>query len=347
MDKKWWEKESLQFSDQYNPSARWALARLMQDTMSAHAPVYDIRISGELVEPKPFYPAHMAAFKELGFWLGYESEHDSVQKSWILFHDAGIVELSQGGNHASIQMALKSLELVDKLKARFSKGLFRDHEPQGTVYAMTKNSRGYTFTAVGEAGTKFIPENYNEDVAATFSKIRANLVSKEPNGRLYILNGIPGTGKTYFIRGLLQETEDVNFVVIPASLMQSLTDPEFMSALISELGENPTCLILEDADQCLVNRQHGDMPSISSLLNLSDGIIGSLLSIHIICTTNAEQVDIDPAAMRAGRLGAHMDFRQLPVEQANRVLQKFNPDLKPFDQDVVLAEIYQRVKESR
>jgi hypothetical protein len=39
----------------------------------------------------------------------------------------------------------------------------------------------------------------------------------------------------------------------------------------------------------------------STLLNLTEGILGDFLSIQIICTVSCKASDLDPALMRPGR----------------------------------------------
>jgi ATP-dependent 26S proteasome regulatory subunit len=48
--------------------------------------------------------------------------------------------------------------------------------------------------------------------------------------------------------------------------------------------------------------------AVSSLLNITDGLKGRMLRLHIICSGNAEMVDLDPAVLRPGRLMNHRRF---------------------------------------
>ncbi len=48
-------------------------------------------------------------------------------------------------------------------------------------------------------------------------------------------------------------------------------------------------LIVEDADECLVQRGSDNMSTIASVLNISDGILGSILDVRVLATTNAEK----------------------------------------------------------
>jgi hypothetical protein len=68
---------------------------------------------------------------------------------------------------------------------------------------------------------------------------------------------------------------------------------EAESGLETKKPQNcPILFIIEDADDCLVPRGSGNVSTISSLLNYTDGIFGSMLDLRIIATTNAEKMEI-------------------------------------------------------
>ena len=101
---------------------------------------------------------------------------------------------------------------------------------------------------------------------------------------------------------------------------------------------------MEDADVCLSERKAENMNSISSILNLSDGIIGSLLDLRIVATTNTPVTEFDKALLRKGRLSAHMKVGALTPEHINRVwLRLAGPKVKlPVSVETVktIADVY-------
>jgi len=99
-------------------------------------------------------------------------------------------------------------------------------------------------------------------------------------------------------------------------------------------------LIIEDADKVLVNRQAGDMAAISSLLNLGDGILGSVLDVRIIATTNAEKLEMDAATRRKGRLCQYIDVGSVEPDRAESILRRLTGTSKRPTNPVPLGDIY-------
>lgn len=92
------------------------------------------------------------------------------------------------------------------------------------------------------------------------------------------------------------------------------------------------------------------MSLIQSLLNLGDGILGSLLDIRIVATTNADELRLDKAVTRPGRLSKMIDVNVLDPLTAQRIFRRLLPDAdfpveingstNPKDFNVTLAEVY-------
>jgi ATP-dependent 26S proteasome regulatory subunit len=102
-------------------------------------------------------------------------------------------------------------------------------------------------------------------------------------------------------------------------------------------------MIIEDGDACLVPRKSDNMSTISSLLNLSDGIMGSIIDIKMIISTNADIKEMDQAIMRPGRLCRNICVGPLPYEQANKIfIRLMNKDDSKLEyrKYYTLAEIY-------
>jgi hypothetical protein len=89
------------------------------------------------------------------------------------------------------------------------------------------------------------------------------------------------------------------------------------------------------------------MSKISSLLNLSDGLVGATFDIRILATTNARQVEIDPAILRPGRLCRRIEVLPLEPDHATAVLGGL-PGTTPrsaFRKATTLAEVYAAARE--
>ncbi|MDZ7848138.1 MAG: hypothetical protein U5L96_16060 [Owenweeksia sp.] len=78
---------------------------------------------------------------------------------------------------------------------------------------------------------------------------------------------------------------------------------------------------------------------VSTLLNISDGLLSDCLNIQIICSFNTDISKIDQALIRKGRLIAKYEFRELEVEKAQLLSQKIGCPTT-ITQPMTLAEIY-------
>ncbi len=98
-------------------------------------------------------------------------------------------------------------------------------------------------------------------------------------------------------------------------------------------------IIIEDAESVLCNRNKHAKSVVSNLLNITDGILGNILNICIICTFNVDISAIEPAFLRPGRLLAKYCFGKLSVERTKNLLSILG---LPFetDKELLLSDIY-------
>lgn len=211
------------------------------------------------------------------------------------------------------------------------------------IFSIIKDTTGLRISNMGDGSSPLIRENYHPEVLDDIDFVVSSFKKNPPNGRICILNGEPGTGKTHLVRAILRELDAV-FLIVPSNLIDSLDKPEFMPLLLSVKNEHekPIVMVIEDGDICLVPRKNDNISTIASLLNLSDGILGAIIDIKMIITTNAEIKDMDKAIDRPGRLCRNITVGPLPYDQANKVFQRLtngnsNLDYQRF---YTLAEIY-------
>lgn len=248
---------------------------------------------------------------------------DPFPQETYYFFERGAVKLTTYNTHGDVELITDSPAILDAIRAGFNKILV-ESAAQGSVYMMTSTSRGPEFHSVGVGGLTLERANYAPEVLAAYDRIAEDVVAKTPRGRLSILDGPPGCGKTYLIRGLLNQVAGCLFVVVPPHFLPSLAEPSSLSAVtkLKEEHEKPIVFIVEDADECLATREEGNMSAISMVLNLGDGIIGSVLDVRIVATTNAKYASLDPAIKRPGRLTAFQTVGALPLEQAQAVYKR-------------------------
>ncbi len=221
-------------------------------------------------------------------------------------------------------------------------------KPQGTIYVMTKDNSGLRLTSLGSSFTPLERENYNPEVIQAYDYVIEEFNKPNPNGFITILSGPAGSGKSFLIRSILGNIEKAKFVFISPAYVSSLASPDFLPLLIEEMndydydvGPKNIILILEDADEVLAPRMTDNVHQISTLLNMTDGILGRSLNLRIIATTNQKQEAFDSAIMRPGRLCNHIKVDKLKPEQARKVYSRLAGEDHPtLDGEMSVAEIY-------
>lgn len=248
-------------------------------------------------------------------------------------------------NRCYLSIVTTNNEIAKDFVAEFKDALER-REEKGSVYMLVSGPGGLDFSIVGQGGMALVEENYTDEVLSSFKRIVSEITAKNPKGRLTVIEGPAGTGKTHLIKGILDSTTKAVFVIVPSHALAHFTDPNALAALTqfrSEHEGRPIVFVIEDADQVLAPRTGGSMSDISAVLNLSDGIIGSVLDIRIVATTNATRVEMDDAIKRPGRLSSMVHVGALSPEKANALLEKLTKKkMQVFNNDATLAEVYQK-----
>lgn len=191
-----------------------------------------------------------------------------------------------------------------------------------------------------------IDNNYNDDFKEVSEYIINRLNNKNDKGVL-LLHGVPGTGKTSYIRHLTKAIVDKQIVYIPPDFAVNIANPDFVSFFLDYPN---SILIIEDAENILRSREAGGNQSVSNLLSISDGLLGDGLKLQILCTFNCDLNQIDTALLREGRLIAEYKFDKLKMDKAKSLAQVIFPDDKEvadlINEDKTLAQIY-NLKEKR
>jgi len=129
---------------------------------------------------------------------------------------------------------------------------------------------------------------------------------------ILVLIGPPGTGKSSFIKGLMQRTRKSAVVTYDKDLLTS--DSVFAEFIYG----NSTFFVLEDADNLLLPRKDGN-DLMTKFLNVGEGLV-KVPGKKLIFTTNLPNVsDIDPALVRPGRCFDVLQFRALTAQEGDEV----------------------------
>jgi hypothetical protein len=260
-------------------------------------------------------------FKDLKLTLLNQVDKRTTRLYYLTQNTALDLEFNTKSQVLDWSVATSDISFSNDLAEFFKTELPVGKPPKGSVFALLTSDSGPYFSPIGIAGEKLERGNYSEEVIKGYDRIVTDLNSNKPAGRIGILMGTPGSGKSFLIRGLLDEVTNANFVIVQPNMVSQLAEPSIINALIElhQDGEAPIVFIIEDADEVLSNRSASNMSAISSTLNLSDGLLGKLLDIRMIATTNADRQDIDSAIKRPGRLSAFVEVGELSEKQACEV----------------------------
>jgi energy-coupling factor transporter ATP-binding protein EcfA2 len=165
---------------------------------------------------------------------------------------------------------------------------------------------------------------------------------------LHLLHGKPGVGKTSLLLHLISVIKSRHqLIYLPTQYFENISSPESFS-FWAELAENReegkrTVLLVEDAEALIQARDtvRGYQASlVSNLLNVTDGILGQALGLHVMATFNTEVDKIDPALLRSGRLKTFREFKLLPADKAGDLARHLGRELEVERDEYTLAEIY-------
>jgi transitional endoplasmic reticulum ATPase len=180
-----------------------------------------------------------------------------------------------------------------------------------------------------------------------YPELYSHLNSKPPSGIL--LHGPPGTGKTLLARALAHESE-VNFI--------SVKGPEFLSKWVgeSEKAVRETfrkarsaapCIIFFDEIDAIAGMRGRFASSqvteqvVSQLLTEMDGLEG-LKDVILLAATNRVEL-LDPALLRSGRFGRHVEI-PMPDLEARKKIFKIHLSNKPIAKEVNLDKLAEKLE---
>ena len=181
-----------------------------------------------------------------------------------------------------------------------------------------------------------------------YPELYTYLNSKPPNGILLL--GPPGTGKTLLAKALAHESE-INFI--------SVKGPEFLSKWVGESEKavretfrkartTAPCIIFFDEIDAIAGmrgRFAGSQVTeqvVSQLLTEMDGLEG-LKDVILLAATNRPDM-LDPAILRSGRFGRHIDI-PMPDKDARVKIFKIHLRNKPLASDVDINQMAQDLED--
>lgn len=246
-----------------------------------------------------------------------------------VYNDVSILEFFYAVDSPAAKQ--RAFAMIDKLRAEYAK----PEKPKFTVLAMERGDFTTSTVDIDPVQTN-LAVNYNDDLPAVDQTIQSAIDNKTSG--LILLHGIPGTGKTTYIKALLTRNQEEKFIFIPNDFVDEMLKPSFITFLISQKN---SILVIEDAESVIMAREHAQNKSVvSTILQITDGLFSDYLNIKVICTFNTDVSKIDKALFRKGRMIAFYEFGELSEDKAMGVLGVKSAEELPEVR--TLAELYNK-----
>lgn len=255
-------------------------------------------------------------------------------------HDIALVVLKNGSiaefgeDYCEILHNGKVADFVKEVTTLVRRFKERQKRKEYEINLITMGERGLALKSMQFKKTKLDLESYYEDDFIAIDQLIYKRLNTNNDKGIVLLHGIPGSGKTTYLRYLIGRLKKRVLFLSPA-VAGNIMQPDFIDLLI----DNPnTILVIEDAENILMDRKTTGNSSVSNLLNLSDGLLADCMNVQVVCTFNSDLSQVDSALLRKGRLIAKYEFGKLSVEKAQQLSGKqgFNTVIR---QPMTIAEV--------
>ena len=245
--------------------------------------------------------------------IGKKKNSQEKEESILVVDEEMIIELGDGYcefyfSDANGVLYRRMLDRVASLRGN------RRSKPQ-EINLITRGDYGLELTRMEVKRTNLKLNLFYEDDFTDVHRTIIRRLNKKDDKGIVLLHGLPGTGKTTYLRYLVGKIRK-RVLFIPPDMAAQIGNPELIRLLV----DNPNCvLVIEDAEQIISQRVPGSDSAVSNLLNISDGLLSDFLNVQIVCTFNSNMNTVDHALLRKGRLIASYEFQKLSVQKAREL----------------------------
>jgi len=265
-------------------------------------------------------------------WYKTEEKKFQFDKTIIVLDNSCVVEFDD--NYCEILHDGNDEPFLEDVTMLVNKFKERQRKQPLEINLIVQSGNSLELKAMEIKRTKLDLDLFYEDGFMDTDDVITKRLNKKNDKGIVLLHGLPGTGKTTYLRYLIGRIKKRVLFLSP-NVAGNLMNPDFIELLI----DNPnTVLIIEDAENIIMDRKYESSSSVSNLLNISDGLLADFLSVQLVCTFNSALTMVDSALMRKGRLIAKHEFGKLSAEKAQRLSDHlgFKNSIK---QPMTIAEI--------